>query len=151
MLYHYLQMYSWNWLVLVFLKDGNTKINEHEFIRAIQFVMLLTYFTFNNVIYKRIFGALIDSPLSPIIADLTMQNIEIKALDRIKYSIPIYFRYVDDILLAVPNDKINETVSIINSFQQKLQFTHKIQTNSGISFLDLRINLINNVVLCITN
>lgn len=80
----------------------HTKINEHEFINAIKFVMSSTYFTFNNIIYKQIFGSPMGSPLSPIIADITMQDIEIKALNRIKYPLPIYFRYVDDILIALP-------------------------------------------------
>lgn len=36
---------------------------------------------------------------SPIID--TMQDIELKALDSLKFTIPIYYRYVNDILLAV--------------------------------------------------
>jgi len=46
------------------------------------------------------------SPLSPIIADLVMQDFESEALSLLPFSLPIYFRYVDDILIATPFDKI---------------------------------------------
>jgi len=39
----------------------NTNISKNEFILVIKFVLSSTYFTFNNVIYKQIYGTLMGS------------------------------------------------------------------------------------------
>jgi len=38
------------------------------------------------------------SPLSPIIADIVMQDLERVVLETFDFDIPIYYRYVDDIV-----------------------------------------------------
>lgn len=46
------------------------------------------------------------SPLSPIIADIVLQDLEARALASIRYTPPLYFRYVDDIVMASPSHLI---------------------------------------------
>lgn len=41
-------------------------------------------------------------PLSPIIADIVMQDLEEKVLHSIDFRLPFYYRYVDDIIIATP-------------------------------------------------
>jgi len=55
-----------------------TKITKKEFICAVQFILNSTFFTFDNVIYKQIFGTLMGSPLLLVLADLVMQDLEIE-------------------------------------------------------------------------
>jgi len=60
------------------------------------------------------------SPLSPIIADFVMRNLEKKTLERIGTQVPFYFRYRDDIAMAISfHDHI---LDIFNFFHPKLQF-----------------------------
>lgn len=80
--------------------EPNTNLPFAEFISAIKFIFSSTYFIFNKIIYKQTFGTPMGSPLSPIIADLVMQDLEEKALNSIGLSLPLYYRYVDDIILA---------------------------------------------------
>jgi len=35
-------------------------------------------------------------PLSPILADIVMQDLEVKAIKNLDFEIPVYYRYVDD-------------------------------------------------------
>ena len=76
------------------------------------------------------------SPLSPIIADIVMQDLEETALKKLSVQPLFYFRYVDDILLALPSDAINDTLNIFNSLHTRLQFTLEVDTNGRLSFLD---------------
>jgi len=83
------------------------------------------------------------SPLSPIIADLllVMQDLEANALVALGCEIPFYYRYVDDIALAVHRHKINEVLAIFNSFHSRMQFTIEIG-GKKLDFLD--VTLMNN-------
>jgi len=56
--------------------ERSTKIIKNEFIAIINFVLSSTYFTFNSKIYKQTFGIPMGSSLSPIVADLVMQDLE---------------------------------------------------------------------------
>jgi len=58
------------------------------------------------------------SPLSPIIADIVMQDLEEVAITKLQISLLFYFWYVD-ILLALPYDQ-SYTFSILCT---RLQFT----------------------------
>ena len=48
-------------------------------------------------------------PISPILADIVMQDLETYALRKLCFDSIFYFRYVDDILLCVPKNLINYT------------------------------------------
>jgi len=61
---------------------------------VLKFVLSSTSFTFNNIIYKQTFDTPMDSSLSPIIADVVMQDLEENILNRIEFGIPFYYRYV---------------------------------------------------------
>jgi len=53
--------------------QNETKISRNEFIIAVQFILNYTFFTFDNVIYKQIFGISMGSPLFPILADIVIR------------------------------------------------------------------------------
>lgn len=55
------------------------------------------------------------SSLSPVIADLVMQDLENEALRTIGIRLPaFYYRYVDDILLAAPENLTEHIVEVFN-------------------------------------
>jgi len=86
------------------------------------------------------------SPLSPIIADIIMEDIESQALKALNCRLPIYYRYVDDIMLAVPHNMTTELLQTFNSFHPRLKFTIEIGGNK-LDFLDVTIyNEINGLV-----
>jgi len=45
---------------------------------------------------------MMDSPLSPIIADIVMQDQETECLNKINIQLSLYYRYVDDIIFGRP-------------------------------------------------
>ena len=74
---------------------------EEKF-KAIQFVLDSTFFGFDSVIYRQNYETPMGSPLFPIIADLVMRKLEVKALSAIRFPLLFYYRFVNDILLVAP-------------------------------------------------
>ncbi|KAM0724705.1 hypothetical protein ACS0PU_009089 [Formica fusca] len=129
------------------LISNNCSIPPTEFILAIKFVLNSTFFTFNGTIYKQTYGTPMGSPLSPIIADIVLQDLEEKALSTLTFIPSFYFRYVDDIAMTAPFYLMDYTVNVFNSLHPKIQFTLEIADNDKLNFLDISILLINNRLL----
>jgi len=114
-----------------------TKIDKSDFMVAVEFVLSSTYFTFNNIIYKQIFGTPMGSPLSPIVADLVMRDLEEHVLNSLNIRPSLYYRYVDDIILTAPKEEIHTILNEFNSYHQRLNFTLETEDNHSLNFLDI--------------
>jgi len=55
------------------------------------------------------------SLLLPIITDLVIQDLEREVLGKLDFRLPFYFRYIDDILTAVPKTAIDSIVEKCNA------------------------------------
>jgi len=121
-----------------------TSIPKEEFINAINMKIDSTFFFFNNQIYKQKFETLIGSPLSPVIADMVMQDLETRALQNLSVIIPLYYRYVN-IAMTVPRHKEEDVLDAFNSFHPRLQFTIE-KGGNNLNFLDVMIINNNNVL-----
>jgi len=122
------------------------KITKNEFILAVQFILNSTFFTFDDIIYKQIFGTPMGSSLSPVLADLVMQDLEIEALNKLNFVFPFYYRYVDDILLLTPSDKVDIILNTFNNIHNRFKFTVELENNRSISFLDLNLSIKNDSI-----
>ena len=98
-----------------------------------------TYFKFDNKYYKQIFRTPMESPISPIIADLVMQDLEVEIIKKLDFTVPVYYRYLDDTILFIPKDKINSIVDEFNNYHERLKFTFEIENNNSIPFLNILI------------
>jgi len=67
--------------------------------------------------------------------------LETKAIEKLPFELPLYRRYVDDVLLAASLDQFNIILDTFNSFHVRLQFTLEISINNRINFLDVTIIL----------
>ena len=67
-----------------------------------------------------------ESPLSPIVADMIMQDLEEIAIGRLLIWLLFYFWWLGDIILAAPSESINNTLKIFNSLHIRSQFTMEI-------------------------
>jgi len=100
---------------------------REEFVSAIRFVLDSTFFKFNNMIYKQNFGTPMGSPLFLIVADLVVQSIEMKILRNLDAPILFYYRYVDDVAMAVPSESTDFVLTTFNSVHSRIQFTMEVE------------------------
>lgn len=47
-------------------------------------------------------------------------------------------RYVDNCILCIPNDKLNHTHSVFNTYQPRIQFTLEKTRKDSLNFLDIK-------------
>jgi len=85
------------------------------------------------------------SPLSPIITDLVLLDLETRALKRFGFEVPFYIKYVDDIATAVHRTQLDKLLNIFNSFHPRIQFTMEIGGNI-LNFLDVTLIKNNNKI-----
>ncbi|KMQ92471.1 hypothetical protein RF55_7530 [Lasius niger] len=77
------------------------------------------------------------SPLSPIIVDITLQDLEKRALAMLPINLPFYVRYVNDVALAAPSFMLNDVLNMFNSLHPRLQFTMEKGVDNPLNFLDI--------------
>lgn len=126
--------------------QNNIKISFQEFVIGLKLVLNSTFFCFNGVIYKQIFGTPMGSPLSPICADLVLQDLEEKTITMLPFHLPFYYRYVDDVALIALTSCSDLLLQTFNSFHNRLQFTIEIAENGCLNFLDVCIIINNNYI-----
>lgn len=115
----------------------NTDINLDFFWEIIEFCIDCSYFSFEGVYYKQKFGTSMGNPLSSIIADMVMEDILDDAIAEIDVHLPFIKKYVDDLILSIPEDKIEEVATHFNQQNCNIQFTVEIEKQNRLPFLDI--------------
>ena len=103
-----------------------------------------TYFQYNGKHYKQLHGTAMGSPVSVVVAEIVMQNIEERALANYKRTLSLWLRYVDDTFTAVHKDEIDDFHEHLKGQNADIQFTKEIEENGKIPFLDCLVTRDNN-------
>ena len=99
--------------------------------------MPLLWFKFNSDEYRQHSGLAMGSPLSPVAACLYMEWLEKEHFQSIMGTDITWVRYIDDVLVVVPNDtNLNEKLERLNSVDAKIQFTLEKEKDGSNAFLD---------------
>lgn len=77
------------------------------------------------------------SPLSPALADLVMETLLDNVLKMIDFPIPFFKKYVDDLITAVPADKIEHVKNALNAYNTHIQFTCEVENENRLPYLDM--------------
>ena len=105
-----------------------------------------TYFQYNDKHYKQLHVTAMGSPVSVVVAEIVMQDIEEQALATYSETLPLWLRYVDDTITAVHKNKIEEFHEHLNKQNTSIQFTKEIEENGKIPFLDCLVTRENNTL-----
>lgn len=124
-------------------------LEKEELYDLFQCCLNQNYFKFNNNFYTSENSLSMGSSLSPLLADIFMDNFEdtiFNSNNSLLKHILYWKRYVDDILcLWTGTDRqINQFLNYINSLHNKIKFTLELEVDHSINFLDLTITHKNN-------
>ena len=77
------------------------------------------------------------SPLGPVIANIFMSELETLLVPTLSDSVLIWFRYVDDTFTVMKDGQIENVKAILNNFHHKINFTHDMENENCLPFLDV--------------
>ena len=99
-----------------------------------------TYFTFRGKFYEQVEGAAMGSPISPIVANLYMEQFEIRAIESSTNPPLLWRRFVDDTFVIMKKCHKEEFLQHLNSVDKNIQFTVEEPGPEGaLPFLDILI------------
>jgi hypothetical protein len=107
----------------------------------IELCLKSTFFSFQGDVYEQTCGVAMGSPLSPIIANLFMEDLENNALNSSPFKPKYWNRFVDDTFVIWPHgwDKLDEFVTHLNKQSDHIKFTMEVENNNSLPFLDVRV------------
>ena len=114
-----------------------TNLTISELTEALDICLTSTYFTYNNKCYEQIFGTPMGSSLSPVIANMVMEDLKQQALSTFHNFPSIWVRYVDDVYAIVKTENVDAFHKHLNRFNSSTQFTLEMETSGSIAFLDV--------------
>ena len=100
-----------------------TIMKVEQIISLMEFCLKTTYFLFQGRFYEQLQGAAMGSPISPIVANLYMEDFEIKAISWAEYPPTIWKRYVDETFVVNDSALKEKFLEHINNMDPQIQFT----------------------------
>ena len=93
-----------------------------------------TFFVFEGTYYQ-VFGRAMGCPVSAVIANLVMEDVEQRALASAPLNPSFWKRFFDDMISTVSENEINGLLQHLNSIEPSIQFTVERETGRKLAFL----------------
>ena len=104
----------------------------------LEFCLKSTYFTFQGRYYEQMEGASMGSPISPIVANVYMGDLEVKAINTSPHTLSLWKRYVDDTFTVIKAAYKRSFLDHIHSIDQNIPFpSEDSRTDGSMPFLDI--------------
>ena len=118
-----------------------TTMSTKHIMDLLEFCLRSTYFIYRGKFYEQVEGAAMGSPISSIVANLFMENFEIRALQSSPNPPLLWKRFVDDTFVILKKAHKEEFLTHINSVDNNIQFTTEEPGPDGsLPFLDILIS-----------
>ena len=96
-----------------------------------------TYLMLEGRIYQQVHGTAMGSPVSVVVANLVMEDIECRPLSSF-HTLPHFWRrYVDDTCTVLPRGLVESFHAHLNSIDPNIQFTVERESEGQLPFLDV--------------
>ena len=119
------------------LVEQISEIGRDLFVRIVNFIFSSSYFMFEDQFYHQIFGTPMGSPLSPVVATIVLDHLFRRVLPDLPHQPGLIYKYVDDVILSLPEECVEETLDLFNGYNGHIQFTCEREVDGRLPFLDM--------------
>jgi predicted GIY-YIG superfamily endonuclease len=118
-----------------------TSFTPTDICKLVDFALTHTHFQYQNQIFVQNSGLAMGSKISPILADICMENILNEAMESFTEKPILYVKYVDDCLCVYDNTKIDSKLLLthLNTIDNNVKFTLEEEKDTKLPFLDILI------------
>ena len=106
-----------------------------QIVTLLEFCLTNTYFLFQGKYYEKVQDAAMGSPISPLIANIFMEEFEVKALSTCPNP-SLWLRFVDDTFVINKAEHSQALLQHINNQDPHIQFTEEATQQGSLPFLD---------------
>ena len=117
-----------------------TSLTVDDICSLLQLYLEATYLAFEGKVYRQIHGTAMGSPVSVVVANLVMEDVEQEALSTFHTPPRFWRRYVDDKCTALPSNLVDSFHDHLNSIDPCIQFTIERESDGQLPFLDILLN-----------
>ena len=116
-------------------------MSTSQIISLLEFCLTHTYFFFQGKYYEQVQGAAMGSPISPLIANIFMEEFEVKALQSFPNPPSLWLRFVDDTFVINKAEHSQDLLLHINNQDPHIQFTVEPTQQGSLPFLDTLVTI----------
>ena len=119
---------------------GRTDLLVDDIVGLLNLCLDATFLSFRGKVYRQVHVTAMGSPVSVVIANFVMEDVEERALATFHSPPRFWKRYVDDTRTALPRDMVKSFHSHLNSIEPCLQLTVEEESEDRIlPFLDVEL------------
>ena len=119
---------------------NRTNMKIQHIISLLRFCLNNSYFSFQSRFYQQREGTAMGSPISPIVANLFIEDLEVQAIKTSSTLHTLWERYVDDTFTIIKKEDRNSFLQHLNSIHPNIKFTcEEVRSDGSMPFLDILI------------
>ena len=124
------------------LSERSGGMDVDTIIRLLKFCLTTTAFQYRGTHYEQLDGVAMGSPVSPVIADIFMEDLEDKIFEmKISpdFGLPrLWSRFVDDVIAVIRKIDGQALLNHLNRQHPRFQFTMEEEEGGSLPFMDVR-------------
>ena len=118
---------------------AQTAMDVDDIMILLRLCLNTTYFQVNGKFYKQKQGTAMGSPVSVVIANMFMEELEQKSLETFGHSVKVWKRYVDDTFVVVKKEHVEALHQHLNDQFTGVSFTLEEEKEGSLAFLDVEV------------
>ena len=118
--------------------SNRTSMTVNHIICLLEFCLKNAYFSFQGRLYEQTEGTAMGSPISPLVANLFMEDLEVQAIRTSTTPPTLWKRFVDDTFTIIKKNNRDSFLQQLNSIHPNIKFTcEEVREDRSMPFLDI--------------